>query len=375
MLQLCGATGLRWPGGTEAVPLDRDASQRCDPDFVFSSRKSVCEVPQALGSRLQATELSLTLRKPGNKSTVVFTMNATGEEPFDATINVTTTRFDATAAAAVAANRPIRADEPSISAFGLHIELARLPPAATWRADLNATKFADTSHHNLTLWLACDGEEQGCVADGDAITTAVQVASPQDALLRSEVLVTVQVESLLSCLHSRDTVLIEPDAESVPMSNPIHVRFFAKDADDLPVNFTRVEVNFLFADQDPDRRGRADQTIPFSWSRGSNEYVADVSAELTSQPGRYDLVISASSAWNETAGQVTSCELLRRTIIVTEGLSTSWIFAGASVASVLVVGGLWIFVRKKHAHLQAIMLMLFKEVTIQMPLDSPMCPA
>ena len=158
---------------------------------------------------------------------------------------------------------------------------------------------------------------------------------------------------------------IEPDAESVPTSNPIRVRLFAKDADDLPVNFTRVEMNVLFAGQ----------TIPIFWSRGSNEYVADVSAELTSQPGRYDLVISASIAWNEMAGQVTSCELLRRTIIVTEGLSTSWIFAGASVASVLVVGGLWIFVRKKHAHLQAIMLMLFTEVTIQMPLDSPMCPA
>jgi hypothetical protein len=139
------------------------------------------------------------------------------------------------------------------------------------------------------------------------------------------------------------------------------VRFFAKDADDLPVSFTRVEMNVLFADH----------KIPFLWSRGSNEYVADVSAELTSQPGRYDLVISASSAWNETAGQVTSCELLRRTIIVTEGLSTGWILAGAAGASVLVVGGLWIIVRKKHAHLQAIMLMLFTEVTMQ----TPMCPA
>ena len=347
------------------MPLDRDASQLCDSGLVFSSRKSVCEVPQALGSRLQAKELSLTLRKPGNRSTVVFTMNATGEEPFDATINVTTTRFEARAAAAVAANRPIRADEPSISAFGLHIELARLPPAATWRANLDATKFADTSHHELALWLACDGEEQGCVADGDVVTTAVQVASPQDARLRSEVLVTVHVQSLVSCLHSRDSVRIEPDAESVPDSTPMRVRFFAKDADDLPVNFTRVEMNVLFAGQ----------KVPFTWSRGSNEYVADVSAELTSQPGRYDLVISASIAWNETAGQVTSCELLRRTITVTEGLSTSWILAGAGGASILVVGGLWIIVRKKHAHLQAIMLMLFTEVTMQIPLDSRMCPA
>jgi hypothetical protein len=344
--------GVRWPGDTDAVPLDRDASQLCDPGLVFSSRKSACEVPQALGSRLQAKELSLTLRKPGNKSTVVFTMNATGEEPFDATINVTTTRFEARAAAAVAANGPIRADEPSISAFGLHIELARLPPAATWRAHLGY-KFEDTSHHDLTLWLACDGEEKGCVADGDVITAAVQVASPQDARLRSEVLVTVHVQSLMSCLHSRDTVRIEPDAESVPTSTPIRVRFFAKDADDLPVSFTRVEMNVLFADH----------KIPFLWSRGSNEYVADVSAELTSQPGRYNLVISASSAWNETAGQVTSCELLSRTIEVTQAanLQTWMVLAAAIVGCILLVLGTVIYVRRHSDRLQAMLVMILTE--------------
>ncbi len=71
----------------------------------------------------------------------------------------------------------------------------------------------------------------------------------------------------------------------------------------------------------------------------------------------------ASNAWNETAGKATSCELLRRSITVQEGLSTSWIFVGASGAAVVLVGVSAIFVRKRHAHLQAIMAMLFTEVS------------
>ena len=77
----------------------------------------------------------------------------------------------------------------------------------------------------------------------------------------------------------------------------------------------------------------------------------------------YDLVVSASNAWSETAGQATSCELLRRTITVKEGLSSSWTLVGAVGAALVVVGALVVVVRKRHAHLQAIMVMLFTEVS------------
>jgi hypothetical protein len=80
------------------------------------------------------------------------------------------------------------------------------------------------------------------------------------------------------------------------------------------------------------------------------------------QPGLYDLVLSVSNAWNRTAGQATSCELLRRTIVVKEGPSTTWILVGASTAALLVVGPLVLVVRKRHAHLQAIMAMLLTEM-------------
>jgi hypothetical protein len=251
-------------------------------------------------------------------------------------------------------NRSLRVDQRSISAFGLHLEWKQLLPASTWQADLDGSrlKFVDTSRHEFTVWLACDRGEQSCAADGDVITTVVQLASPQDGRLRSEVRVLTQVQSLLSCLHTRATARIEPDSESVPVSTPIRLRLFATDVDALPVSSTRAEISLLFG-------GRS---IPVQWSRGSNEYAAAVPADLTGQPGVYYLVLRASSAWNESAGQATSCELLRRTITVEEGLNTAWILIGAGAAAVAIVGGLALVVRKRYAHLQAIMAMLLTEM-------------
>ena len=125
----------------------------------------------------------------------------------------------------------------------------------------------------------------------------------------------------------------------------------AHDVDGLPINSTRAEISFAFGGS----------KIPVQWNRGSNEYVADVLADFTKQPERYDLVVSASNAWNKT-GSATSCELLRRTITVKEGLGTNSILGGAGGAAVVVICGLVIVVRKRHAHLQAIMVMLFTEV-------------
>jgi hypothetical protein len=47
---------------------------------------------------------------------------------------------------------------------------------------------------------------------------------------------------------------------------------------------------------------------------------------------------------------------------VADGFDTTWILVGAGVSAVAVVAGVTILVRKRHAHLQAIMLQLFTEV-------------
>jgi hypothetical protein len=80
-------------------------------------------------------------------------------------------------------------------------------------------------------------------------------------------------------------------------------------------------------------------------------------------------VVSARTAWNETAGQATTCELLRRTITVKERLSTNVVLAGAGGAALVLVAGIVIFVRKRHAHLQAILVSIFTEVPP--PYDDP----
>jgi hypothetical protein len=52
---------------------------------------------------------------------------------------------------------------------------------------------------------------------------------------------------------------------------------------------------------------------------------------------------------------------------MSDGFDTTWILVGAGVSAVVVVAGVTILVRKRHAHLQAIMLQLFTEVSLASP--------
>jgi hypothetical protein len=126
----------------------------------------------------------------------------------------------------------------------------------------------------------------------------------------------------------------------MPLSTPIRVRLFAQDVDDLPINFTRAEIHLALFDR----------TLPMQWrGRGSNEYVADVPAELTAQPGLYDLVVTASDAWNETAGQITSCELLRFNVRIVSGVDIPYIILGVLAGlAILALGALLAYQIRSH---------------------------
>jgi hypothetical protein len=88
------------------------------------------------------------------------------------------------------------------------------------------------------------------------------------------------------------------------------------------VSFNRAEIKVLFDGRD----------IPLQWSRGSNKYFAEVPAELTEQPGVYELLVNASNAWEGTG----SCELLRRTVTV-ESDRTQLIIAGVIISGLILV--------------------------------------
>ena len=54
-------------------------------------------------------------------------------------------------------------------------------------------------------------------------------------------------------------------------------------------------------------------------------------------------------------------------------VDTKWIFVGAGSTSIVLVGGLYVLVRKRHAHLQAIMQQLFTEVSPVPPYPLDFC--
>ncbi len=73
------------------------------------------------------------------------------------------------------------------------------------------------------------------------------------------------------------------ELDSLLPSTRFSVHLLALDVDNLAVAFTRAEISVVFGNQ----------AISVQWSRGSSEYVAVVPAELTRQPGIYDLVVRA----------------------------------------------------------------------------------
>jgi hypothetical protein len=252
-------------------------------------------------------------------------------------------------------------DEQQVALHG-HSLIWDVPPSADadLDLDLSANKLSASKEYSFRLRVDCNGT-QPCVEDGDTIETVISIDSASSPSSRtfSEVRIMTRVQSLLSCAHTK--VQIQPDSGSVPLSSSIHVRLDAYDVDNIQMRFTRADLLLSFGNR----------TIPFQWSRGSNEYIADVRA---AQLGVYGLVVIANNAWNGSASWASRCELLQTSISVHELLeettdtSATWILVGAGSAAVVLVGGLVVVVRKRHAHLQAIMAMLFSEVP---PSDEP----
>jgi hypothetical protein len=79
--------------------------------------------------------------------------------------------------------------------------------------------------------------------------------------------------------------------------------------------------------------------------------------------GRYSPVQNNTLMW---PGNVHAVPADMGALPTEQGFDTTWILVGAGVSAVVVVAGVTILVRKRYAHLQAIMLQLFTEV-------SPVC--
>jgi hypothetical protein len=199
------------------------------------------------------------------------------------------------------------------------------PPSADAQLDLNANeaRFAVAKAFVVEFATECHGAWE-CMQDGDTFETVLSIVARSDATdLQSAVSVTTVVESLLSCKYSR--VWVEADVSSVPQSSAIRVRVKAYDVDNLPIAQTRTDVEFRFD-------GKA---VPVQWSRGSNMYTADVPADLTQNPGEYNLTVTATSAWTRS-GSKASCVLFHR--VITVQADAKQIILASCVAALLVVG-------------------------------------
>ncbi len=340
-----------------------------------------CEQDTSLRAVLESESLSIDVEKPSSLTnrTLTLIVEAQGETELNVTFEVTMTHEEAGSKLVTAANRVIRVDRPLMSAFGHHIEW-KLPPPKTWKADLDASrlKFTATQRHEFTVRLACNRGEQSCAADGDIITTAVRLLSPQDSHLRSEVSVQTRVAALVSCNTTLawvtsaglelqgHSVVAEREKRSRSMAALVastvqveasteSVRFEAQfmDVDALPINFSTPKAFVLWANQ----------SFPLERSvSGSNRFHWEIPFSLRREPGMYAYKVILEEAWDEVERAKARCTLLEGTLSIGKGFDTTWVLVGSILGAILLIGLALLLVRRHHQHLMAIVVMLVNEI-------------
>jgi hypothetical protein len=296
-----------------------------------------------------ATKVTVSVKKPSYQNAskaipVVFA--AAGETSFSASYSMSMTRVPSIEGGTE--RRWNEISEQRMSIDGHHVLWEGTPPSADNIVDLDkqAGKFSFNKNFELSLQVSCAPGEP-CVEDGDTVNTLVTAAS--DGLV-SEMMISASIEALGSCDYSE--VAVFSDQPNLLPSGLVRVQVTLNDVDKAPVKYTRVETEFRW-------NGRL---FPAVWGRGKNSYSAEVPKQWLDVEGEYTLTVAIRNGWSLSKGPTEICTIFRRTIVVKEGPSTTWILVGASTAALLVVGPLALVVRKRHANLQAIMAMLLTEM-------------
>ena len=270
-----------------------------------------CEEDTSLRSVLKSESLTVDVSKPGNLTNrlLSFHTEAHGEAELNVTFNVAMA-LETSDGSVIATNNSIRVDQPSVSAFGFHIEWKLSPPTATWVADLDGSRlrFVDTSQHEFGVRIACDGSERICAADGDVITTLFELHSPSKSELHADVTFRSNVKALASCDHSKARIVYGEAATSASVTTSAAVRVLldAYDVDAMPVSYTRASVEFRFGMK----------LLPPQWNRGSNRYVAEV--PVAGSPGIHTVSVTLRQGWDNVSSSQRNCILLERQIEVRE---------------------------------------------------------
>ncbi len=302
-----------------------------------------CEQHTRVAMVLQSQAASVTVSKPSNGSVDLrIVVRATGESRLLAAYNASAIHRSATGGGGMQPNSSriwSRLDEARLSLDGHHVSWSTVPPAndSEIALDASAKRYAVTKEYAFQLGIDCRGEAT-CVADGDTVETVVEVGSESDAGgARSAVRITTLVEALISCAHSQ--AWIENDLQSVPASTAIRVHLDAYDVDRIPIAYTLAPVEFRIGSQ----------LLPQRWDRGSNHYVAEASADVTSQTGQFELVVTALKGWSDNKKSVGSCVLLSRSIEIVSSKSQLILAGCLGGIMVLMLGMLgYLLYRKKE---------------------------
>jgi hypothetical protein len=285
---------------------------RYKPGWAEDGRR--CEQSPRLRAMLSSASLALTVRKVGsfhdpNSTRVLLTTTAEGEEALSTSLRVTVSRTDAMSGITHASSNPIAIDQPSLSAFGMHLDWDNsTPPAQQTLAKLNgnAYKYRDTQQHGFRARFECAAGSV-CAADGDTISIEISYASPSgERIEASAVKVIGTVQSVPSC--SRTGVTIEPSETLLPHSAPITLSFTAVDCDAMPINNAPIDFDVKWDGQ----------PVACERDRGGNgsQYVSTISDSMRQKPGPHTIVVALRDALNESTGRVDRCVIFRRTVLL-----------------------------------------------------------
>jgi hypothetical protein len=290
-----------------------------------------CEQSTTFSMLLQSQNVSIVVLKPSNGSSPVqVVVRAGGESRMAAAYSASMVHRSATAGEEAQPNSSrvwSRLDEPQLSLNGHHIVWSTVPPAndSAFELDGEAKQYAANKEYALQLGLDCHGAG-ACVADGDTVETVLELASELDkGGVRSAVRITTLVEALISCDHSK--ARIDFDLESVSTSTAMRVHLEVYDVDMLPVSHNRAPVEFRFGSR----------LLPQRWNTGSNEYVAEVTADAAEDAGQYELVVTALNGWSNQTQTPGRCTLLRRKIRIETNVPLQYIIGGTAAGAVLLV--------------------------------------
>jgi hypothetical protein len=315
----------------------------------------LCEQEPSITMLLQSPAVAITVPKPSNRTAPVqVVVRARGESRMAAVYSASMVIRSAMTGDGAQRNSSriwSRLDEPQLSLDGHHIVWSTVPPANDSEIELNSgtKQYVATKEYAFQLGLDCRGEA-ACVADGDTVETVVEVYSQLAGGVRSAVRITTLVQSLISCDHNNSKAWIEYGLESVSTSTAMRVFLEAYDVDNLPISFNRAPVEFRFGPQLKSLPQRwiyvAEvpqlKSLPQRWNRGSNLYVAEVSADATENSGQYELEVIALNGSSNHGQSIGPCILLHRSITVSPN-KARLILAGCLAGAVLLTLGMLAF--------------------------------